>query len=1153
MKTVKRICATAMGTLLAVTIAMGQGPLQISAKPPALLPPSPEAFQFTRYGNLPIGLNTGAAQFSVPVYTVRSGSLSHAIGIGYSTNGVKVDEQAGRTGLGWSLRAGGTVTRTVMDRPDGGAGIQPAFYHGNTNDTPGNWQLYNYVRQASNNTPPDFQPDEYSFSVDGLSGKFTQREDGSFALFGASGVRIEKNANGFLITGPNGVRYQFYLAEAAKNYGYPLGTTLEWVPAPVPTAWYLTKVLAPNRADSIVFNYGYVNPAGDHVVTYNNGISQQYGATILNPDGLTNGGYMRVKYDGGTDAVTGIGGCSNAPGLGTTIQMTDNIPYCLSSISFSGGTLQFRYSNRDDAPGEKKLDSINVYRNGDGYRLSSTALGYVYSNASNTAYDTYVANNNYTGSNPHLRKRLFLAFVRELGANGETGAEHTFSYNDINGLPPRLSFAQDRYGAFNGKANGQYFFPNDTWFDWHLGNNGLGADRSYNFGYARKGALEKIVYPTGGYTTVVYGPNKIAGDYAFKVQSDSVFALMDTTTVASQVAWSDTIHHDGGNLRLRASCGWASVPLDGMGENGGYTGLEGSWYVTWELVNESTNTCAKACGQRLYPGQNAVDGHFGFGLAPGVYRIKLTASQPNLRARFSLERWQRYADHSASAGIAGIRVQGLYDYTDNGVLAGRRQYIYGNWGDSTNSSGTGLQEDDGFNGREVGFSETLQGSVQGGNGPVTCGYNTIGSSSVGNNFLTDNGTVFYTKVIEIATDATGTKNNGGTENEFYYQSKKTSLPLRFNWYNGSWWQVRAVPTAPGAPLMNNDFLTGMPKASRVFTYSELHGSRNILKETTNYYSVDTPTLAIDTFLVSRLARPMPDGEGISVTDIPTGLQTYFYQYDMYRYWRYFGFAKLDSTVATDYSGAVPMKNKTGFSNHSLKNYLPRITSYTAANGNNKSIARKYTGDVLPSESGYGAVYLPMVNANIIDALVEETSVENGNDLEKNRMAYSGYPALDGGIQYLSSAVYSTRGGAAEKLQLANQVYDSSGNLLQYTDKSGMTTAIIWGYGGQYPVAQVTGKAYADALSQSNINMAVVNGPSTEAALLTELNKLRTLTACQVVTRTYNPMIGVSSQTGVDGRTVYYLYDAFNRLKAIKDEDGNTVKAIDEQFKATMQQ
>src|ERR1044071_4041380 len=94
---------------------------------PNVLPSSPDAYNFTKYGNLPIGLNTGTVQYTLPVYTIQSGSLSHGITINYSSNGVKVDEMATRVGINWSLRAGGVITRIVMDLPDDAPAVYPTF------------------------------------------------------------------------------------------------------------------------------------------------------------------------------------------------------------------------------------------------------------------------------------------------------------------------------------------------------------------------------------------------------------------------------------------------------------------------------------------------------------------------------------------------------------------------------------------------------------------------------------------------------------------------------------------------------------------------------------------------------------------------------------------------------------------------------------------------------------------------------------------------------------------------------------------------------------------------------------------------------------------------------------------------------------------
>lgn len=95
---------------------------------PTVIPSSPDAYGFTKYGNLPIGLNTGTVQYTLPVYTIQSGGLSHAISINYSSNGVKVDEMATRVGINWSLRAGGMITRTLMDQPDDATAVFPTFF-----------------------------------------------------------------------------------------------------------------------------------------------------------------------------------------------------------------------------------------------------------------------------------------------------------------------------------------------------------------------------------------------------------------------------------------------------------------------------------------------------------------------------------------------------------------------------------------------------------------------------------------------------------------------------------------------------------------------------------------------------------------------------------------------------------------------------------------------------------------------------------------------------------------------------------------------------------------------------------------------------------------------------------------------------------------
>jgi hypothetical protein len=57
---------------------------------------------------------------SVPLYTVTEGDIQLPISLSYHAGGIRVDETSGPIGLGWSLNAGGMISRTVYGGPDEG-------------------------------------------------------------------------------------------------------------------------------------------------------------------------------------------------------------------------------------------------------------------------------------------------------------------------------------------------------------------------------------------------------------------------------------------------------------------------------------------------------------------------------------------------------------------------------------------------------------------------------------------------------------------------------------------------------------------------------------------------------------------------------------------------------------------------------------------------------------------------------------------------------------------------------------------------------------------------------------------------------------------------------------------------------------------------
>lgn len=127
--------------------------------------------------------------------------------------------------------------------------------------------------------------------------------------------------------------------------------------------------------------------------------------------------------------------------------------------------------------------------------------------------------------------------------------------------------------------------------------------------------------------------------------------------------------------------------------------------------------------------------------------------------------------------------------------------------------------------------------------------------------------------------------------------------------------------------------------------------------------------------------------------------------------------------------------------------------------------------------------------------------------------------------------------ASDSTVINFSAYDSSGNLREMYKTNDVKEVVLWGYNRTYPVAKITGSDLSTVVGF--INVGVLNSPSSESALRTELNKIRTGLAgsrAQVTTYTYSPLYGMVSMTDPSGKTIYYEYDLFGRLKHVRDQD-----------------
>lgn len=92
------------------------------------IPSSPSAAALGQYGSSPVSLHTGVPSISIPLFNLTANKISLPISLDYHASGIKVGQIASNVGLGWSLNAGGVITREVRDQPDDAKNIKTEIF-----------------------------------------------------------------------------------------------------------------------------------------------------------------------------------------------------------------------------------------------------------------------------------------------------------------------------------------------------------------------------------------------------------------------------------------------------------------------------------------------------------------------------------------------------------------------------------------------------------------------------------------------------------------------------------------------------------------------------------------------------------------------------------------------------------------------------------------------------------------------------------------------------------------------------------------------------------------------------------------------------------------------------------------------------------------
>lgn len=221
-------------------------------------------------------------------------------------------------------------------------------------------------------------------------------------------------------------------------------------------------------------------------------------------------------------------------------------------------------------------------------------------------------------------------------------------------------------------------------------------------------------------------------------------------------------------------------------------------------------------------------------------------------------------------------------------------------------------------------------------------------------------------------------------------------------------------------------------------------------------------------------------------------------------------------------------------NYSPNNFQQMSLKVTTHNGDIQESTTKYAQDLSDTR---------LINANMISVPLETVVKENGNILSTSKTLFGN------SVHLYPTSVVTTDLAQNPETQLIFDLYDDKGNLVQVTNKAGVSITTIWGYHKTLPIAQIVGAKYSDISSLSVVTNAVTASDSdadnsNEDALLTALNNLRLNSALHqypITVYTYDPLVGVTNSISGNGIKVSYTYDASGRLSTVKDSNGNVLK------------
>lgn len=1139
---------------------------------------TPEASAFMKYGEESVNEYTGTANISVPLYTIKCKDIEIPLVLNYNASGIKVEQEASWVGLGWDLTVGGCINYVCSGSKDMMNAAQipddswteylttaETQYLGTTKKIP--WYTEktrdksiwmstvpyenSFIGPYSENVNNGWgvkqyldcgygERDFYSVNILGKSFMFfidpytlnvynigqageEFKVELEYTLGNVKpGLGKQSDIKEWKITDSDGFVYYFKERDIINE---PNNAQTEYT-----SCWYLTEIKSPTMGGDVKFSYTKCEKQNrsKRIESLDIPIIVQASEALFNK----------------TDVFPH--GSGNTPYF-LSAQVTHSY---VKTIKTQNQTVIFNTSKCYGNSG-MRLDSIMVlsYEN-------DTVKNYVFSYGS-FDYSRIGGNDGPSTSYGETVYRLKLDYIKEIAS----GAPYTtkFSYNSI-ALPSIRSCARDYWGYYNGQENkkgatGHHtLIPVPNKFMSFLYGPELReyeksteyADRFSRGYYMQAGILNGVVYPTGGYTKYEYEPNTIlTNDFTLsdkyrereRERGNGYDVSVEASFSVSPSPYGSSADQSSQKKYFHLS-GEATCDLSLMCRSGDDTMYGQDMHILIYRCNNQTIISTEKDITVKCPSSNK-ESLQSLTLPAGDYALQINPPSKTGNAyglHCYLKGWYKstFSQGPYTLTCGGLRIRKICKYDNDNALIDSITYNYNNYKGSTGVLLDNIETIDVHKSKYFRSTPTYPSKDEFAYANV---YTiTPGRSRMSEFYASYNpGIVGYSQVTKRIYDSKGNIEKI-IVTDFRNTAPKNNIVdyyLYEDCYNGK--------------IVTQDILDANSKLKL-----RINNTYNIKLE--NHYAVNMWHQHDN--IIGSSSSASYSGDNIPKTTI------WRYPYILSR-------VELAMATTTEYcSNGMTIVRTKGYSYNPKNHQVSQIDENTSLSNQIKRTKITYTVDDEKNKSIAN-------NHHRLNAVVESKNilVENGkeNCISTQRTDYK-----DGTYTFSLPRSSSTSVGNASLEERTKYTYDNENNIRSVTI-DGNETIYVWSYNSQYPIAKIEGITFDD------LTMAMFNPETAPASIedvdseyrdktkkefgkieinkiiretdrgkiktfITTLRKKVTEAGGYVTTYTYKPLVGITSETSPNGNTVYYEYDAFGRLKNVKDINYKTLKSYEYNYK-----